>query len=71
MKVSWDESDTFVAEQQAKGNDLRWDGYEIVHFNPHPAGFYKGVHRNGKYGFESRFEINAKGDYHVTRRLMV
>ena len=71
MKVNWDDADTFVAEQQSKGADFRWDGYEIVHFQPHPAGFYKGVYRNGTYGFESRFDVNRKGDFHVTRRLVV
>lgn len=70
MRVTWEESDKFVEDQQAKGNDFYWDQYTIVHFKPHPAGFYNGIHRNGQYGFESRFEINAKGDYHVTRRLV-
>ncbi len=71
MRVNWDDADKFVEQQQAKGNDFYWDQYDIMHFQPHPAGFYKGVHRNGQYGFEKRFEINSKGDYHVTRRLVV
>ena len=66
------QSHKFVADQQNKGNDIRWDGWDIVQFHAHPAAFYKGgVYRNGNYGYETRIVVTAEGTWNVPPRVIV
>lgn len=68
--------DKFVNQQQALGNDVRWDGWEMVFFQPAPSAVYSvddsgrpnGVWRNGSYGFETRVECNPKGLWEIDFR---
>jgi hypothetical protein len=54
--------DKFVEEQQAKGNTMSWDGWDVVMFREdpmartHPRGVY-----NKTWGFENRIKPTAKG----------
>lgn len=66
-------AEKFVKEQQALGNDVRWDGWDMVFFRAHPAAVYSvdpkgranGVWRNGSYGFETRVNCNDKGLWEI------
>jgi len=63
-------SDKFVKQQQALGNDVRWDGYDMVFFRPAEQGVYSkdGAFRNGQWGFENRVSVNDKGVWEVDFR---
>lgn len=69
-------ADKFVKQQQELGNDVRWDGWDMVFFRSHPAAMYSvddngranGVWRNGGYGFENRVEVNSMGLWEVDWR---
>lgn len=66
----------FVKDQQALGNDVRWDGWDMVFFRPVPSAVYSvdennkpnGVWRNGSYGFETRVECDTKGLWKIDFR---
>jgi hypothetical protein len=67
-------AEQFVSKQQALGNDVRWDGWDIVFFREAPQAVYSkdGVFRNGTYGFDNRAIVSEKGvweiDYRNVRR---
>lgn len=66
MKINFKRKDTFVAEQQESGNDVRWDGWKMIFFKAHRGGFYgNGVYRNGQYGFETVVEADKKGFWNI------
>lgn len=60
----------FVDEQIALGNDVRWDGWDVVFFRPEPKGVYSrdGAFRNGQWGFENRTTVNDKGQWEIDFR---
>lgn len=60
----------FVKEQQALGNDVRWDGWDMVFFRPSEKAIYKGegAFRNGVWGFDNRVSPNEKGVWEVDFR---
>lgn len=68
--------DKFVKAQQDLGNDVRWDGWDMVFFRPYPAAVYSvddagvpsGVWRNDGFGFESRISCNQKGLWEIDFR---
>lgn len=63
-------AERFVTEQQARGNDVRWDGWTMVFFRA--ADFARkdknGVFRNGTWGFDNRVEPNTDGVWEVEYR---
>jgi hypothetical protein len=61
------EAEKFVARQQKLGNDVRWDGWDIVFFRPAPQGVYSkdGAFRGGQWGFENRFAVTREGTWEV------
>lgn len=60
----------FVQQQQALGNDVRWDGYDLVFFKPSPNGIFSkdGAFRNGVWGYENRVVVNEDGIWEVDFR---
>lgn len=64
-------ADKFVAVQKSRGNDVRWDGWDIVFFRPDPRAVYSaadGAFRNGQYGFENRVPVSNDGAWEVDSR---
>ena len=63
-------AEKFVAKQQGLGNDVRWDGWDIVFFREAPQAVYskEGVFRNGTYGFDNRVTVNSQGTWEVDYR---
>lgn len=59
--------DSFVERQQAAGNDVRWDGWDMVFFKPHRKAHRSknGRYRNGLWGFEERVSPNRYGKWKV------
>lgn len=66
------ESDRFVTEQNALGNDVRWETFAktMVFFRPDPRGVNskEGAFRNGQWGFDNRVEIDDNGVLEVESR---
>ena len=59
--------DAFVERQQKVGNDVRWDGWDMVFFKPHRKAHRSpnGRYRNGQWGFEARVSPNQYGKWKV------
>lgn len=66
-------ADRFVTEQQALGNDVRWDGWTMIFFRPSEAAIYSkdGAFRNGVWGFNNRVALNDKGVWEVDFRNVI
>ena len=59
-----------VREQRALGNDVRWDGWDIVFFRPSDLGRNSkdGAFRNGQWGFDNRVVVNSEGIWEIDPR---
>lgn len=64
------EAETFVADQQRLGNDVRWDNYDIVFFRPSPQGVFskQGAFRRGQWGFDNVSPLNDDGEWEIDTR---
>lgn len=60
----------FVKEQKALGNDVRWDGWDMVFFRPSDKAIFsrEGAFRNGVWGFDNRVSVSEKGVWEVDFR---
>lgn len=67
-------AEKFVGEQRNAGNDVRWDGWDMVFFRPSELGITSahGVFHNGEWGFDNRVVVDTDGvwaiDYRNVRR---
>lgn len=77
IKFNLKSAHRMVREQQALGNDVRWDNYDIVFFRgnvdrpqdtAHAITSPAGAFRNGIWGFENRVSVDAAGLWHVDVR---
>lgn len=59
-----------VREQRAAGNDVRWDGWDMVFFRPaeHAIHSKQGAFRNGVWGFDNRVTVNTDGIWSIDER---
>lgn len=59
-----------VREQRAIGNDVRWDGWDIVFFRAADNGIHSkdGAFRNGQWGFDNRSVVNSEGIWSIDER---
>ena len=59
-----------VRKQQALGNDVVWDGYDMVFYRPADHAMYskEGVWRNGQFAFANRVQVNSEGIWQVDGR---
>lgn len=67
---SMKQAEKLVATEKRLGNDVRWDGWDIVFFRAADNGMYskQGAFRNGQWGFENRFSVNGNGEYNIDIR---
>lgn len=65
-----DDVEVFVKRQQALGNDVRWENYDLVFYRPDPRGVYSkdGAFRHGAFGFENRVPVSDDGTWEVDYR---
>lgn len=63
-------AEKFVEKQKALGNDVRWDGWDIVFFREAPHAVYSrdGVIREGTFGFDNRVKVSTSGTWEVDYR---
>lgn len=66
------EAERFVTRQQRLGNDVRWDGWDMVFFRAAPEAVYSsdGVVRRptGEYGFDNRSKVTDEGTWEIDYR---
>jgi hypothetical protein len=64
--------DQFVETQKSLGNDVRWEGWDLVFFrkSKNDSGWSKrdGAYRNGNWGFPNRIAVGADGKWRVPNR---
>lgn len=67
---SIDKAESFVAKQQAAGNNVRWEGWDLVFFTPDDQAYYSrnGAFRDGSWGFLNRSAVTTKGEWKIDRR---
>jgi len=59
-----------VREQRAAGNDVEWDGWDIVFYRPaeHAMHSTDGAWRKGRYAFANRVGVNSEGIWVIDPR---
>lgn len=59
-----------VREQRAAGNDVEWQGWDIVFYRPaeHAMHSVNGVWRNNQWAFANRVEVNSEGMWSIDPR---
>jgi hypothetical protein len=59
-----------VREQRAAGNDVEWQGWDIVFYRPadHAMHSVDGSFRDGKWAFANRVVVNSEGIWEVDPR---
>lgn len=67
MVLNIKNADKKIAQLNSEGHDVYWDNYTIVSFRPNPNASQDkfGVFRNGKFGYEKRFEVTTEGLWHL------
>lgn len=72
IALSIDKADNFVAKQQRKGVDVRWDGWNMVFFKADRRALRspKGRRRGTEWGFETVVSPNEQGKWLVNHRLL-
>lgn len=70
LTLRYNRTEQFVKEQQSLGNDVRWDGWDMVFFRPSEKAIYsrEGAFRNGSWGFDNRVSPNEQGVWEVDFR---
>jgi hypothetical protein len=60
----------FVREQRSIGNNVRWDGWDMVFWKPTRYGFSSvdGAFYRGRWGIESRIPVDSNGVWKVPAR---
>lgn len=66
------EAERFVTRQQRLGNNVRWEGWDLVFFREAPQAVYSldGVvnRPSGQYGFDNRSEVRDDGTWEIDYR---
>lgn len=67
---SLSEAEKFVERQKGLGNNIRWDGWDIVFHRPDPRGIFSndGAFSRGEWGFENRSPLTSSGTWEVDIR---
>jgi hypothetical protein len=65
-----DQAEKFVDTQKSMGNDVEWNGWDIVFYRPNPASVYTkdGVWRNGGWAFKNVSPLTNDGGWEVDPR---
>lgn len=70
--LDYNSVDEFVTTQKEKGNDVRWEGWDLVFFRKsrNHSGWSKreGAYRNDNWGFQTRVTVGNDGKWRVPNR---
>jgi hypothetical protein len=70
--LDYNNVDKFVTGQVEAGNDIRWEGWDLVFFrkSKNQAGWSKrdGAFRDDNWGFQTRIAVGADGKWRVPNR---
>lgn len=67
LSLDYEQAHQFVETQQIMGNNVEWDGWELVFWKPSPKAITSknGVLKSGKWGFEKRIYPDDNGNWSV------
>jgi hypothetical protein len=70
LTLGFKKVDAFVRKQQEAGNDVWFDGWDILFFRPADAAVYSkdGAFRNGVWGYINRVSVSDKGTWDIDYR---
>lgn len=82
ITLGYDTVESFVEQQNRRGNTVNWDGWDLVFFSPSPRAVYVpnsqhsdipeirtgGEQREGKWGFKTIVAVNKEGKWRVPNR---
>lgn len=70
LEYDWSAAHRMVRQQRAAGNDVEWQGWDIVFYRPADNAMYSpdGVWREGEYAFANRVVVDEHGIWKVDRR---
>lgn len=70
--LDYNSVEQFVTTQSKLGNDVRWEGWDLVFFrkSKNQSGWSKrdGAYRNDNWGFQSRIAVGTDGKWRVPSR---
>lgn len=70
--LDYNSVEQFVTTQSKLGNDVRWEGWDLVFFrkSKNQSGWSKrdGAYRNDNWGFQSRIAVGNDGKWRVPSR---
>jgi len=63
LKISYDCADQAIDDLRKQGHDVYWQGYNVAVFvaNDRARRNSKGQLRNGRWGYETVYEMDEKG----------
>lgn len=63
--LNYSSAHRFVREQRRLGLDIRWDGWDMVLWEPTVHGFdsVRGAFRKGRWGVETRIVVSNDGTW--------
>lgn len=64
------EAHAMVREQKYLGNDVQWEGWDLVFYRPAQNAVYSndGVWRRNRYAFANRVVVDSDGKYRIDQR---
>jgi hypothetical protein len=68
INLTYESAHSFVEKNKEQG--FFWDNYTIVKFSPHSLAYTdkKGVFKNNKWGFVSRFDVKSDGTWDLSAK---
>lgn len=68
LELNYGQAHKFVRDQRRRGNDVRWEGWDILFWKPNPYGFKQqtGEFRNGRWGVGTRVTVDNDGKWRVS-----
>jgi hypothetical protein len=66
-KIAYNDIDQAITQFQKQGRILYWRGWSLCWFDPTnlAKSHNQGVYRNGRWGFETVFEVCDDGSYEI------
>jgi len=70
LEYDWSAAHRMVRQQRAAGNDVEWQGWDIVFYRPaeNARTSKDGAWRNGEYAFANRVTVDESGLWKIDRR---
>ncbi len=73
ITLDYKQAHTFVEQQNNIGNDVRWDGWDMLFWRENPNAYKtkSGAFRNGRWGMQTRIKPNKAGIWLVSEKNVI